>query len=125
MNQGIRFSGHTMGTPGRDIFEVIRLFKTIVYDGIEVRVAKDGQIDSEAITDEEAASIYRTAGDEGMEFSCLTSYYQDFVTDKRQYTPQFFRNKSIVQNIILRIRPCPESRSRGRKQSRKEKDQTA
>ena len=41
-----------MGTPGRDIFEVIKLFKTIGYDGIEVRVAKDGQIDSEAITDE-------------------------------------------------------------------------
>lgn len=83
MNQGIKFSGHTMGTPGRDIFECIRVFKQIGYDGVEVRVATDGQIDSETITDEEAGVILRAAKAEGMEFSCLTSYYQDFVSDKR------------------------------------------
>lgn len=78
MMKGIKFSGHTMGAPGRDIYEVIKLFKEIGYDGIEVRVAADGQIDSETITDEEVKKIDKAAKEAGMEFSCLTSYYKDF-----------------------------------------------
>ena len=74
MNDRIKFSGHTMGAPKCDIFEVIELFKSIGYDGIEVRVAADGQIDSEKLTDEEARKIYAAARAKGMEFSCLTSY---------------------------------------------------
>ena len=54
MNERIKFSGHTMGAPGRDIYECIKLFKAIGYDGIEVRVAENGQIDSETLTNEEA-----------------------------------------------------------------------
>lgn len=49
MNDRIKFSGHTMGAPKCDIFEVIELFKSIGYDGIEVRVAADGQIDSRSL----------------------------------------------------------------------------
>ncbi len=79
MNDRIKFSGHTMGAPKCDIFEVIELFKSIGYDGIEVRVAADGQIDSEKLTDEEARKIDAAARAKGMEFSCLTSYYQNFV----------------------------------------------
>lgn len=62
MNDRIKFSGHTMGAPKCDIFEVIELFKSIGYDGIEVRVAADGQIDSEKLTDEEARKIDAAAG---------------------------------------------------------------
>ena len=72
MNDRIKFSGHTMGAPKCDIFEVIELFKSIGYDGIEVRVAADGQIDSEKLTDEEARKIDAAARAKGMEFSCLT-----------------------------------------------------
>ena len=79
MNDRIKFSGHTMGAPKCDIYQVIDLFKVIGYDGIEVRVAADGQINSETITDEEARKIYAAAQAQGMEFSCLTSYYQNFV----------------------------------------------
>ena len=61
MNNRIKFSGHTMGAPGRDIYECIRLFKEIGYDGIEVRVANNGQIDAETITNEEAEKIYAAA----------------------------------------------------------------
>jgi len=78
---GIRFSGHTMGCPDWDIYDVIRNFKEIGYDGIEVRVAPDGQIDAETITDEEVLHIAATAKEAGMEFSCLTSYYKNFVKD--------------------------------------------
>ena len=73
MNDRIKFSGHTMGAPKCDIFEVIELFKSIGYDGIEVRVAADGQIDSEKLTDEEALKIDAAARAKGMEFSCLNS----------------------------------------------------
>ena len=59
MNDRIFFSGHTMGAPGRDIYECIRLFREIGYDGIEVRVAPNGQIDSETITDTEALDAFR------------------------------------------------------------------
>ena len=83
MNKGIKYSGHTMGTPGKDIYEVIKLFKEIGYDGIEVRIAKDGQIDSESITDKEVMKISEAAKAEGMEFSCLTSYYKDFAPPAR------------------------------------------
>ena len=85
MNSRIKFSGHTMGAPKCDIYQVIDLFKAIGYDGIEVRVAADGQINSETITDDEAKNIYDAAQAKGMEFSCLTSYYQNFVNlDERE-----------------------------------------
>ena len=83
MNKGIKFSGHTMGTPGKDIYEVIEFFRELGYDGIEVRVANDGQIDSETITDEEVNKIHEAAKAAGMEFSCLTSYYKDFTPPAR------------------------------------------
>ena len=85
MNDRIFFSGHTMGAPGRDIYECIRLFRAIGYDGIEVRVAPNGQIDSETITDAEALAIRDYAKEQGMRFSCLTSYYQNFADyEKRE-----------------------------------------
>lgn len=85
MNKRIKFSGHTMGLPGRDIYECVKLCKKIGYDGVEIRVAKDGQLDSETVTDAETKKIKAFAGAEGMEFSCLTSYFQNFAAeDKRE-----------------------------------------
>ena len=104
MNRNIKFSGHTMGTPGRDIYEVIKLFKEIGYDGIEVRVSSDGQIDSEQITDEEAKRIDQAARHAGMAFSCLTSYYQDFVDPVKR--PQVIVNlKRVIE--IADLLHCP------------------
>ena len=104
MNNRIKFSGHTMGAPGRDIYECIKLFKEIGYDGIEVRVAADGQIDSETITDEEATKIYAAAQAEGMEFSSLVSYYQDFAGEEKR--------ESVIANLkrvieVAAILHCP------------------
>jgi len=50
MKTKIKFSGHTMGAPNRDIYECITLFKELGFDGVEVRVASNGQIDSETLT---------------------------------------------------------------------------
>lgn len=104
MNDRIKFSGHTMGAPKCDIFEVIELFKSIGYDGIEVRVAADGQIDSEKLTDEEARKIDAAARAKGMEFSCLTSYYQNFV--KVEEREDVIRNLKRVIEIAALLH-CP------------------
>ena len=98
MNGRIKFAGHTMGTPGRDIYEVIDLFKKIGYDGIEVRVAADGQIDSEKITDGEARKILAAAKKQGMEFACLTSYYADFVDPEKR--PETIAKLKRVANFV-------------------------
>lgn len=110
MNDRIKFSGHTMGM-GRegmrerlDIYEAIRLFKEIGYDGVEVRVAKDGQINSETLTDAEAQKIHEAAVAAGMEFSCLVSYYQDFVRPEAR--------ENVIKNLkrvaeIAHILHCP------------------
>lgn len=83
MTKGIKFAGHTMGTPDKDIYEAITLMKEIGFDGIEVRVADNGQINSETITDEEVLKIAAHAKETGIEFACLTSYYQDFTPPAR------------------------------------------
>lgn len=110
MNSRIRFSGHTMGAPSCDIFGCIKLFKKIGYDGIEVRVADNGQIDSETITDQQARQIYEAARGEGMEFSCLTSYYQNFAS--------YEQREEVIQNLkrviqLADILQCPMVRVYG------------
>ncbi len=104
MNQRIMFSGHTMGAPGKDIYECIRMFHRIGYDGLEVRVAQNGQINSETITDEEAGNIASFARENGMQFSCLTSYYQNFASPETR--------ESVILNLkrvveIADILNCP------------------
>ena len=104
MNDRIFFSGHTMGAPGRDIYECIRLFRAIGYDGIEVRVAPNGQIDSETITDAEALAIRDYAREQGMRFSCLTSYYQNFA--------DYEKRESVIANLrrvveLASLLECP------------------
>lgn len=104
MNERILFSGHTMGAPGRDVFEVIKLFKQIGYDGIEVRVAADGQVDSEKLSNDEARKIFTAAKQESMAFSCLTSYYQNFVAAGER--------EKVIKNLkrvieIAAILQCP------------------
>ena len=114
MNTRIKFSGHTMGAPGRDIYECIRLFKEIGYDGIEVRVAENGQINSETLTDEEALRIYEAAQAAGMEFSSLVSYYQDFVGEEER--PGVIANlKRVIE--IAAILHCPIVRLYGGKEA--------
>lgn len=100
MKKGIKFSGHTMGTPNCDIFQAIDLFKTIGYDGVEVRVADNGQINSETITNAEAEKIGQYAADKGMEFSCLTSYYKDFYGEKRESVIANLKRVAEIAQIL-------------------------
>ncbi|MEW6360258.1 MAG: sugar phosphate isomerase/epimerase family protein [Planctomycetota bacterium] len=71
--------GHTMGTPDLDIFQAIRLFADIGYDGIEVRCAPDGQIDPLSITPDRIKLILDCARERGIAFACLTPYAKNYV----------------------------------------------
>ena len=99
-----------MGAPGRDIYEVIELFKNIGYDGIEVRVAADGQINSETLSDAEARNILAAAKKKDMEFACLTSYYADFADPEKRETT--IANLKRVAEIAALLE-CPLIRSYG------------
>ena len=100
----ILYSGHTMGAPGWNIYEVIRGFREIGYDAIEVRVALDGQINSETVTDEECIRILAAAREEGMAFSCLTSYYKSFLpAEKRAETVAKLRRVVEIAHLL----ECP------------------
>lgn len=106
----VKFSGHTMGTPKCDILQAIQLFHEIGYDGIEVRVCADGQIDSEKLTDREADDLRLAAERAGIEFCCLTSYYKDFVTPEAR--PQTLANLRRVVDLASRLN-CPNVRVYG------------
>lgn len=77
----MRLCGHTMGMPGKDIFESISFCAELGLDGIEVRCAENGQMHIEALTDDEMAGIREHAQAEGISFACLTPYYRDFMDD--------------------------------------------
>jgi sugar phosphate isomerase/epimerase len=100
---GIKFSGHTMGTPNLDIYEAMELFKELGYDGIEVRVHANGQINSETISDAEVLNIKKKSEEIGIEFSCLTPYYQDFTSDKRDGMIANLKRVIEIANILS----CP------------------
>jgi len=115
--KGIKYSGHTMGAPKCDIRQAMRLFKDIGYDGIEVRVAEDGQINSETIADAEVVKISQTARDIGIQFSCLTSYYKDFVSPENRETviknlKRVIEIADLLECPLIRLYggmdPCPQ-----------------
>ena len=80
----IKLAGHTMGTPGMDLFEAMALFRELGYEGIEIRVASDGQLDVDAWTSGQRDAVVRRAGEVGIAICCLTSYYRDFVSPEKR-----------------------------------------
>ncbi len=106
----IKFAGHTMGAPGRDIYQCIDLFHQIGYDGIEVRVHTNGQINSETITDDEAKKILAYAKQSNIEVACLTSYYKDFVNPEQR--PNSIKQLKRVAEIASTLE-CPLIRCYG------------
>lgn len=107
-NNCIKFAGHTMGAPGRDIYQCIDLFHQIGYDGIEVRVHSNGQINSETITDDEAKNILAYAKKANIEVACLTSYYKDFVEPEicAETTKQLKRVAEIASTLECPLIRC-------------------
>ncbi len=111
MSNRIKFAGHTMGAPGRDIYQCLDLFHRIGYDGIEVRVhTKDAQINSETITGDEVKKIGAAAKKLNMEFACLTSYYKDYTDPDAR--PETIKQLKHVAEIASELE-CPLIRCYG------------
>lgn len=103
MNAGMLYCGHTMGVPGMDLPDALRLFRRLGYDGIEVRCAADGQIDPERIDERKLEALAASAEGLGMRYACLTPYYRDF------FGPAAAESVSGLLRVvqIARILRCP------------------
>ncbi|MDZ4199268.1 MAG: sugar phosphate isomerase/epimerase [Kiritimatiellia bacterium] len=112
----MKFCGHSMGTPGLDVFQSMDFMKTLGYDGIEIRVAANGQIDSETIGDGDIRRIRQHADALGLSVACLTPYDKDFVTAARPETiRRLLRVVEVAAGLgcdLVRVYggldPCPE-----------------
>jgi sugar phosphate isomerase/epimerase len=76
------FAGHTMGTPYLNLRGAMNLFKKIGFDGIEIRCAKDGQLDTTTADKEFLDLVLGWKRETGLEIVCITSYFRDFYTEK-------------------------------------------
>jgi L-ribulose-5-phosphate 3-epimerase len=105
----MKYIGHTMGTPELNLRGAMRLFKDLGYDGIEVRCAKDGQIDTTCADDEFLALARKWSRDYSLPVTCLTPYCKDFVTAARE--TEIARMKRAIQ--IASVLDCPNVRVYG------------
>jgi len=105
----VKFAGHTMGAPGRSLDECIDLFAEIGFDGVEVRVAPDGQIDPRDFSASDAENARKRADEAGLEFACLTPYARAFAGSARDEELRLL--KRVVE--IARELGCPVVRAYG------------
>jgi len=72
-----------MGTPDLNLRGAMKLFSRIGLDGIEVRCAKDGQIDTTTVDDDLLQLANQWQREYGCPIVCLTPYFKDFVSEER------------------------------------------
>jgi len=106
----VKFAGHTMGMPKLDIFASIDLMRTLGFDGIEVRIKDDGQIDPDNFTEPLAERIEAKLAKTGIELACVTPYYRDFIDDAKRDSEIAGMRRAI--DIAARLN-CPIVRSYG------------
>lgn len=80
----MKFAGHTMGLPDKNIFQCMDLLANAGYDGIEVRVAADGQINDLTYTPEFGRKVREYAATKRLGICCLTPYYKDFLNPEKR-----------------------------------------
>ncbi|MFP4442037.1 MAG: sugar phosphate isomerase/epimerase family protein, partial [Spirochaetia bacterium] len=90
----MKFIGHTMGVPELTLEEAMRLFSRIGFDGIEIRCAENGHLDTDSADSNTVESLRQWADSYRMPVTCLTSYYRDFITEKR------FRELESLKKVI-------------------------
>ncbi len=99
----MQYAGHTMGVPSLNLQGAMSLFSELGFDGVEIRCAKDGQLDTETVDQAYLELIKQWSDDLELAISCLTSYYRDFVTERRD--SEILALKRVVQ-IAYELR-CP------------------
>jgi len=86
----MKLCGHTMGVPSKDIFQAIDFFKSLGYQGVEVRCASVsnlsngkvnpvGQINPEEFDNSLGKRILNKLQEKNMKIACLTPYHWDYV----------------------------------------------
>ena len=76
----MKLCGHTMGTPGLDLFASIALFRSLGLEGIEVRCADNGHLNPETADPVLLCHLAAAAHEAGVPIVCLTPYYRDYST---------------------------------------------
>lgn len=84
-----------MGVPDLNLWGAMRLFSELGFDCVEIRCAKDGQLDPETVDQAYLDLVNGWSQKLHIGVGCLTSYYRDFVTDRRQSELQAL--KRVVQ----------------------------
>ena len=74
----MKLAGHTMGMPELDVFECLDLMGDCGWEGLEIRVAKDGQLDDKTYSKDLGRRVLERARERNVEICCLTSYYKNF-----------------------------------------------
>ncbi len=97
------YAGHTMGTPYLNLRGAMHLFRKIGLNGIEIRCAKDGQLDTTTADDEVLDLARKWQAETGVAFVCLTSYFRDFYSKQRE--KDIANLKRVVD--IARALKCP------------------
>lgn len=76
----MKLCGHTMGTPGYDVYQSAELFARLGLQGMEIRCAIDGHLSLETLREADARHLADYARGGGVAIACLTPYYKDFST---------------------------------------------
>jgi sugar phosphate isomerase/epimerase len=79
----MKYIGHTMGVPELTLEEAMKLFSRLGFDGIEIRCAAEGHLDTDSAEPGTINEIKRWSRTYELPVTCLTSYFKDFVTEKR------------------------------------------
>lgn len=99
-----------MGMPGLDIFQCMDLLADAGFDGIEARVARDGQLNDAEFDEEFCRKVKEHAERRNLEICCLTPYYRDFLSEERR-EEEIAGLKRVVDMAALLH--CPLVRSYG------------
>ena len=97
------YAGHGMGTPYLNLRGAMHLFKKIGLDAIEIRCAKDGQLDTTTADAEVLDLARKWQAETGIAIVCLTSYFRDFYSKQRS---QDIANLKRVVEIAHSLK-CP------------------
>lgn len=92
------------------LVEAMALFSRIGFDGIEIRCAPDGQIDTERFDLDDAPVVRELAAAAGLEIVCLTPYFRNFIDPAKRESELAAMRKVI--DIAAAI-GCPNVRCYG------------
>jgi sugar phosphate isomerase/epimerase len=99
----MKLAGHTMGVPNLNLYQSMVTFKQIGFTGIEIRCAKDGQLDTTTADTPLLEQVLQWKQEIGIDIVCLTSYFKDFITEAKD--TELANLKRVIE--IAHVLGCP------------------